>query len=1193
MSVAVQDQNHWQSWLEQAGIAELWPWQEHVLKSVVCNASTLAFLPRGGGKGLCSLLTGATQPGKTLLICGNTERTQRRIEQAYELGMGALLWDGIASTTKEQSYIQILEEPESFEELVELSKAWDVFSRIIWEHPRSRSEIPSFWSNLKQPRVLFAASTPSSSEDWWLTPSHQDAYTVLNFEQSEHSAWNAPSIQDTSKVVTDWLEEQPQPDASVWFMVDTHELPNDAPSEHWDRIPSSGQARAEHTRRSPSAHIVLSPEDSVPHTAFTPEYAVFAKPPTHLQQLCSVARRCNQALVFRSQDAANTASNLNTDVEQEKLQEYLNEVASASLTRHVYTSLSELMSVVGMPLAPQPKFERGIATMQNKLKQMQQKGFLLEVEEVAFQVKIHSVQQFTEKNISKTPELLAFWNAYQNMQSTLSPFDALKLSFMNGRSLDLRQLAQHMDYNVAELNAIIRSLQEKNWILADLEHTSSHQRLDQELQLRVGQPHNVSLAVQLWLASQEYRRPLLQSMLNYNPLSYEQLTAFQTMVSSQPKEDAFWNACSTLITEETNLNDVFDLAAHVLASLEAGENPANLILWECCSAHLKLPGLDIRGLRQALCHPKHASNQIKPYLHWWRKARENNQKVARYYLNYSLDLSDITGFEEEAIHFLNAERENILTFNTAHRVRSLLQRYIRLSAHWQEQHENEQAAWSLSTAWALFVLGSTQKAWNACSHIQAGEHVQCSEVEQIRWAQIAVKARQTGHAIDILHPVPDSDLVSPEVLEELRQELFNQIANQCKQTAQKNTGRKVKGHPILSPIDWSERSTEWIRGLLSDLSERTSRDIQPIALRYLAERGDATVDELRQLAGSSQREGEHTYARSLREQILEREPKDLHNVMQLAQLAIKQKDIPQALEWALLANRSDPQQFPMEGFIRRHKEACFTDLKQLRELLIELPAHPAFTSLEEELEAQEELERTLRPQHKKLQALLEENKFGQARAQLQEIFQKYKKQTPPEFAKIKSTIDFKIKELRQRLSKFPKRDARKRNKHFEEVAAEARQMGLEDIEQDAYQKLLRFNPQYGLGHLKFARTAATPAQRKAAYRKAFELSRTPEQKVKNLEEFVDYLEDTKDFSSLLDLLLEIAADEPTRAARRIEPYLLRLAQKASGDEVIVEKIEAFLEQVEKPQEFKRVKQALQKMDKLEPWKRALLSIQSK
>ena len=63
--------------------------------------------------------------------------------------------------------------------------------------------------------------------------------------------------------------------------------------------------------------------------------------------------------------------------------------------------------------------------------------------------------------------------------------------------------------------------------------------------------------------------------------------------------------------------------------------------------------------------------------------------------------------------------------------------------------------------------------------------------------------------------------------------------------------------------------------------------------------------------------------------------------------------------------------------------------------------------------------------------------------------------------------------------------------------------------------------------------------------------------------------------------------------KRIESMMMKLAQKAGTQANVSSRIDEFLSKQEHPKAFKKVKKAMDKIEDLEPWKRALLSIKTK
>jgi hypothetical protein len=1007
---------------------------------------------------------------------------------------------------------------------------------------------------------------------------------------TEADATQAPAVFHTNVELEAWLANPEQPFERTW--ITSQRTGNLLPSLDNAHVVEEGTEAPE----TPPTHFLLKPDGLPPAYGGELDTAVFTTLPTSLQQLSQIARRTSKQIVLLGQtDAKQEASSAD---QAATLQAHLDQLAQEATDRRIYVSISDLMTALDLPLAPQPEFDRGAQTVTNLLAQLKQEDFLLEQHEVSFQVKLHNAFRFQEKEVQKDEDQLAFWQHYEAMKQALPPFDALSLTFHNGRTIDLRKLSQHMPYHVAQLNTLLKTLLDKELLVGELTATSTHHAGDQELQLRVGHPHASSQGLRLWTTTDAHRQDILQAILSPSPLSDAQSEALRQMGDNTPQEAAFWEGFHALLSPTQDKAQVIQLTARALAWLEQEETQANLVLWEGCTAFLGLTGLDVSTLHRALCAPHAAPIEIVPFVQWMLQARKDDANLLRYYTNYALDIKETDAFSSEAEAHLEREAEHILSRNTTHRMGGALRRYARLAKRWKEQHpEANPPAWSMTAAWTFFLLNQQQAATEWSAHLLA---LPLSELNDtlpthgtLRLAQIATKNKQGQQVIDIIYPTPEDCILPQKQLQQLQRDAFRQLLAGNNKSAAEPTSLQERLTYRLHP-ELTAKTADWLRNLLEpDQPGHDDKHTQRTVLRILVARGEATPIEIEQLTQWLERKGDRSDALELRSQLREQAPENADNLRRIAQLTIQLQQPKEALEAALQANRLAPQKYPLERFIKQHQGAFFSDLKQLRELLIDLPAHPAFTSIEDELEAREALQKQLKPKLQTIETLLNDNKLGEARDKTNELVDQHGELLPPAFIELHEQVQRRIGELKKQIAHPPHRDPKKRNKLLETLAKEAQDAGLPELTDEAFRRLLNFNPQYGLGYLKWARSAARPKQRKHAYQKAIELSRTPEQKMQNSQEYADYLEKEGDHRALLDLLIQVAKDDTKKAQRRVEPYLMRLAQSASQDEEIMKEIDEFIASFEQPKAFKKVKKTVEKLDELEPWKRALLSIKPK
>lgn len=1175
---AVEEHSHVQKWRQEQGQLHLESVIYEVLHQVLEGKSCLCTIPIGCQEGLISVIAAALQPGVSLLICAEEATSKRREAQAAAAGVSCTRWSPLSESTEETSgedgRLLIVTEA-ALGQLTEASQWPDGLARIIWESPSAPFEAPTFWSTLPEEltRVLLVDSLFPKS--WWM----EWGQAMLLSGTTDATS---PKVKEGQ--LEEWVQALEANGTKGWLLKvlqENTEEPEEGQLSSFIQVPQEHQARlAQQEQLSQAKSLLIGLADLPPAMLPPTEESFFSPSPVDLEQLAWVARRCDK--LFLQEGEGNNPAAVNANASG--LQVMLDEEAQGARDRCVYLSTSEILAKMGTQPTNQPAFERNASQTEAQLKELQEEGGLLEVHEVRYQAKLFSTHKWNEASVKPFPKLAQFWEANQTLQSELPPFEALKLAFLNGREIDLRQLAQHMPYTVKELNELFAELNERGLLLSEQAHVSTHQYLDKEYQLKVGTPHQSSQAVSMWLQCGEHREAILGHMLSQRTLPQEQESRLAAMAGASTQEDEFWTHFQALLHAEQPIEEVTLLAARVLQWLEKGDHPTAWLLWEGCCAHFGFPGLPISSLRTHLGPAKKAPPTIRPFLRWMQEARKEDEKALRFYQNFALDLNELEEFAPLAWAYLEREAGNILNRNTPHKAKGYLRRYNRLAQLWQEAHpDTALPVWAPAAGWAHFLLDSKKNAQEWLESFETQQTIDAlAPIAQMRVAQVALSAGEASRALPFLYPICVPEQLPTHQEQSLQKRLFQQLAEQSKKHSKKlRQSLKDLDTPLLR------------EAIAKDGPGHGIKRIERVIYKLLFERGETTSGELEELATWAERDGDRTLALELRTQMHKEHPDQLTNTAKMAALCILQGDLFKGLEWALEVTRQEPQQYPLESFIERYRERFFSDLNALREALIELPAHPALTSVEEDLDLREQLEQKLRPQKKTIEKAIEEERLGEAKRMLEELLNKHKNATPPSFRQMLDQVEETYAMLRQQIARASRRDKRKRSDHFEELTTRAGQLGFDELLDEAYERLLKQHPQYGLGYLKWARQSTDQARRKYAYERALDLSRGSDQKLDNLQEYVGFLEESGDYETALSTLIEWSEGAPPQARKRIESMMMKLAQKAGTQASVSERIDEFLAKQEHPKAFKKVKKAMDKIEELEPWKRALLSIKTK
>lgn len=966
----------------------------------------------------------------------------------------------------------------------------------------------------------------------------------------------------------------------------------------------------------------LSEVDQLP----SPSAIYFTSLPLNLGSLRNLAKASGNLFLPEEPSQSSGVTGSST---ASSLKSWLVEAGQPDASGHVYASASDLLTAMGEPITPQPVFERGVQQLEETLQSLKEEGWLKEVQPVSYRLKVHSINKFKEIFLRDEPELLDFYKAYEAMKLELNNLETLKLTLFNNKDFDLRDFASRLPYSVADLNSIFSQLHDKKLAIVDLHTAPTHQRVDPEYQLTLRNTQQANLAVQLWSECGDIRPTLVWA----SDASAE-LEALTELFKQNSKDAEFWSSLAEASKSNDSDNALVEWAGYTLGQLELSSTDAASAAWEWVSASLKVPGMGEEALLGILPQASDVTDELKDVLQGMLERYLTQDKPSKALYEYVLGLPESFGFKSQVTGFLEAEAPSLLALNTADRHSGAIKQFLSVakkesptSEATEDSEKTEKSgkkdrkrrpsylpqSWSIAAGWAESLQGHTRNAWQWVELVTPS-----TSREAYCCSTIALQAQQPVKALQWLEIAQQDGLTLPPLLlSDLYQQLFSVCKAQarCKKCVLHATSFcpdsldtliALNGkRPELSTenfeytvakrirADLESNSTETIRALLShDLGQESER-VQRAILHQLAQRDEASIEEYKRLAQWSESYGDFKNALVYREKVKESEPNDPANLQKLADLNIRDGQIQRALELAMEATENHPRKFPLEIWVKRNHDLLFSSLDALRQTLIDLPAHPILSALEEELTQAEEAMKQLKPQIEAAEAAMEAGNWGEARTLVEDILETYPKQAPAHLQDMLQTVSQSERRLWQKLKRLP-RKPKDRNQYLEELAAEAKSHGLTKLVDASFRKLLQLSPQYGLGYLKWGRATASLERMADAYEKAISLSKGPQQARNNVDEYLNALADRGELARAVPVLLEYAKAEEEKVPKDyLEKIFLRMVKRYGTQEDIAGPIREFLGTPEREKSFKKVQKSLDKFDNMEPWKQALLSIKNK
>ncbi|MCB9641131.1 MAG: hypothetical protein H6727_19695 [Myxococcales bacterium] len=1166
--------NAWEQRLLSCGLSPLTMWQRDIMRQWSHDASWIAFFPLGGGIGYSYLLPALeAQTGVTLVICQDQARCLRREQQAQRLGdrvtclkEGQELPDlhtGVMMLTAEQA-----------DTLASSFAAWKVgrVQRIILDGCPASPQAPAWWDAFSGvPFGIFPLE--GDTESWWSRDLGEQKHETLHYDHEElHLTWDLGEGSLLSQV-QHAVESGVQ---TLWVLggrlfrtllkdvegVQIHDPLDDT--------------NADATETTTHATLYLFPHDTELRHSPPPQQIILGRLPSQLRDLGTLM---NQPSTRISLPTLPTHSKPASE-EDKALREYLQQQATVSPHAPLYLSSHELMQAAGLPIAPQIAYERSLQQLEEMLDQLREEGSLAAWASVHFQAKVLNTRGFASLQHSEDAELKTFHEAYTQMQSKLGPMEALQLSMLNGRALDLRKLAKLMPYNVKQLDDIFQKLNEKNLVVNQLEHVPGPQHtLEHEYQIEIGEFVQISQAVQLWAQSGDARLPLLSYSLSRQ--AFPEDKALRALWEQDPQTTTFWEQALALLNQAQEQQRLYLLGGRLLQRIEQAPTDAGMALWLGISTLLGLaPPRDPAHYRKLLPAPRQAPIGLFPLS---KKILHLSPHASRSWTDYLLALPGAESDEEMIRIFVDHAAPRVLGLQRmSGRFRWLIQRYNDSMTHLALPYQGssqEKATETTEATDATEASGETETTEASTRPSPQLPSFHPSTLQALQSAFPEDCLRAWGW---VLHLLGHSEVGLPLLR-----------LSQDQNEANKQRYAKLV---LQTPKQLFKEKSDWLRWLINESEDRNDEMLRKRVVKILVDRKEGTPEELALSAQWAEEEGDNKRAARLHKLLMEARPDTAEHPAALARISLQNNKLQDALRYAIQANRLSPRHYPMESFLEQAQEALFADLDQLRHLIVDLPAHPALSKIENELSLREDIARQLVSTLKETEEALKQKNLAQARDKAREVLKQHQHLAPVRFIQIRREVDQEERKLQKELQRLTGKGRgpkypRERNKQIEALGDQAAILGFATLATETYRRLLQRNDVYGLAWVKLARCTPHQNERDEAYAKALSLTKGPEQRRRNLEEWAQVLDKEGRLDVILPSLLEVL-EQHNEESQQLEPILLKLIGKYGVKAEVSDKLEGFLKDHKSDLKLKRAEQALSDIDHLDPWKRQLLSMQA-
>jgi hypothetical protein len=969
---------------------------------------------------------------------------------------------------------------------------------------------------------------------------------------------------------------------------------------------------------------ILDRESDPPYTQPDPQRILCYELPSSLRMTGILARRCPHISLLQATAQSNGEYADYSSQLLEQLREFLHNLAQTQT--NYYTSSDELLQKLGWPITPQPTFERNAEQLHRALLHLKEDAWLRDLKEVNFYVKIHSVGRFNLKNLQADSELAEFLQHYEAMRLKLSALDSLKFTFFGGRTFDLRQFAERVPYDVDKLNHIFNRLNAEQFAISEFTPSGVNSRVNREYQISLHIPVQISPSLSLWLKCANLRTELLWASLHTAPLPED--PEILDLLSRPCNEPKLWHDATKLLQQAHHQGRLTLIAGRILQLLEERSSDTALLLWEICCCRLDLPGLSAEKLLSLLPPLMEISADLTPAISPIIQRHLASASAESPLLHYALALPPAFGFQTLTYAQLEAEALYILAIESPDAKTDTLQEYLKLAHFAIKKHLHKPTkidSAAQSTARPLWIAACAWASHLLELHTQARELLKAylppSVIAAKRCVTIALYHKQPLLALAVLSDEIGSNLAGLPVKQ--RMELEHQLHNTCQSQhlcrscplygnvhyCPDNMATLLNiSHPSNTPpaqylayrlakrvrTDLEQNSSAFLRQLLDTPIARQSNDLQDAILQQMALRGEASLVELHKLAKWSTDKNDLIAAQKYRETILQLDADDAENIQRLADLYILQDEIMLAMQMALKATHLYPRRFPLETWLDSHRKQLFAFPQILRQAIIELPAHPAFSPLSTELQEREKVLQKLQSTLDEAEQAIKQHKLHKALIIAEQSIQRYADNTPQRFFQIAQEITKQRDQLLRDLRKAQQISSpHKRTKTIEDIADAASQTGLIQVADLAYRELLADNPQHGKVYIKWARCSTEPQQQHTAYRKAIELAQLPENLNMALDEYAHFAEQRSELPLILDFVVDLAQNNPNVDEDLIEKILTRIVEKYGNNSEYIDTIRTWIDAHPSAKSFVKLRRTMSRFDDLEPWKRALLSIKTR
>ena len=545
-----------------SGHSTVFPWLSALVERVQSGESLVALLPVRGGHGWTALLAANAVEGSALVVCPDEQTRSHRLALAESLGLTAAVWQADEENTGALHLALASDSVDSAEAWAAALQAGPAL--LVYDLCAPQSKAPTGWEHKSAETTALLLPSGEHPKAWW-----KQEESGLNVWEHELETWgwkwgeNAGTLQETLEALEDGALV-----VGSGHVLESIEVP--------ERLQT----------------LVLEQSPEVPPVS---KQTLFAGSPKSFHNLAPFVRSTGEQLFFHWEEEEQAPLSQGVDL-TERLSEWLFARADESKTALLYENSQNLLEALKLPTAPERAFERSLEQLQQALEHLKQQGVLHSWREVFFQSKIHNTRRFKQAFLLDHPHLLQFWRDYEAMKETLGMQESLKLTFFDGREVDLLPLASKLSYSLGQLNELFRELDEKELLVNRLQNQAHSHR--HEFELHLSPAGKTSRAFQLWLQSGELRKALLRSALSCRSLA--ETSALRRLWSRKKPKASHWLEAWELLNSIEGEADRLAAAGRLLQWQEEEERDGGWMLWVLWAQALSLPQLNATELLQLL-----------------------------------------------------------------------------------------------------------------------------------------------------------------------------------------------------------------------------------------------------------------------------------------------------------------------------------------------------------------------------------------------------------------------------------------------------------------------------------------------------------------------------------------------------------------------------------------------------------------